>query len=86
MIENRAVDGLKSILEHTKLSLDGSAVNAADTHIAAHQSAGWGPRLFGGIRPLLWVLMISALLALLVLGRFERVHVPSTRLTTREKL
>jgi hypothetical protein len=32
-------------------------------------SNGWGHRLFGGIRPLLWLLVLSALIALLVLGR-----------------
>jgi hypothetical protein len=86
MIENKAVDGLKSILEHTRLSLDGSAVDAAHTNVVAHQSTGWGQRLFGGIRPFLWVLIISALLALLVLGRIERTRVPVTRSTTRGKL
>ena len=86
MIENKAVDGLKSILEHTRLALDGSAVDTAETSIAAHQSPGWGQRLFGGIRPLLWVLTISALLALMLLGKIERIRVPVTRITPREKL
>jgi hypothetical protein len=31
MIENKAVDGLKSILEHSRLNLDGSAVEAGQT-------------------------------------------------------
>lgn len=86
MIENRAVDGLKSILEHTRLALDGPAVDTADASVAAHQSGGWGQRLFGGIRPLLWVLIISALLALMLLGKIERIRVPLTRITSREKL
>jgi hypothetical protein len=86
MIENKAVDGLRSILDHTRLSLDGSAVDAAQTNVVAHQSTGWGQRLFGGIRPFLWVLIISALLALLVLGRIERIRVPVTRSITRGKL
>jgi hypothetical protein len=83
VIENRAIEGLKSILEHSKMSLDGSVNTAA---AVAHESSGWGQRLFGGIRPLLWVLIISALLALLVLGRIERSRVPLTRNATREKL
>ena len=86
MIENKAVDGLKSILEHTRLALDGPAVDTADASVVAHKSAGWGQRLFGGIRPLLWVLTISALLALLLLGKIERIRVPLTRITSREKL
>ena len=37
--------------------------------VSAQQTPGWGHRLFGGIRPLLWVLVLAALIALLVLGR-----------------
>ncbi|HEX6043714.1 MAG TPA: hypothetical protein VFZ22_04440 [Pyrinomonadaceae bacterium] len=86
VIENRTIDGLKSVLEHSKARLDGSAVDTAETAVVAHHSPGWGQRLFGGIRPLLWVLIISALLALLVLGRIERSRVPLPRNATREKL
>jgi hypothetical protein len=68
------------------LSLDGSGVDAAETNVVAHQSTGWGQRLFGGVRPFLWVLIISALLALLVLGKFERIRVPATRINSRGKL
>ena len=82
MIENKTVDGLKTILEHTRLSLDGSAVDAAETNVVAHKSPGWGQRLFGGIRPFLWVLIISALLALLLLGRIERIRAPWARITS----
>ncbi len=77
IIENKAVDGLKAILEHTKLSLEGATVSASQT--AVNQSTGWGHRLFGGIRPLLWVLTISALLALFLLGKRSA----SAYLTTR---
>lgn len=67
IIENKAVDGLKSILEHTKLNLEGAPFSASQTNV--HQSTGWGHRLFGGIRPVLWVMTISALLALFLLGK-----------------
>lgn len=66
MIENKAVAGLKSVLEHTKLTLEGGSAGAA---AKARQSTSWGQRLFGGIRPVLWVLFISAVLALLLLGK-----------------
>jgi hypothetical protein len=71
VIESKSVEGLKSVLQHSKLRLEGPIPNAAETAIEAHQSPGWGQRLFGGIRPLLWVLVISALLALLLLGRWH---------------
>lgn len=66
MIENKAVAGLKSILDHTKVTLEGGPASA---EAKARQSTSWSQRLFGGIRPLLWVLIISAVLALLLLGK-----------------
>jgi hypothetical protein len=86
VIEGKLVEGLKSVLEHSKLSLEGGL--SAEAAVAAHQSSGWTRRLFGGIRPLLWVLVISALVALLLLRRTETVRVPlkQSRITTRGKL
>jgi len=51
------------------MSLDGPTLAAATADYAAYESQGWGRRLFGGVRPLLWLLVLSALIALLVLGR-----------------
>jgi hypothetical protein len=69
VVEKKAVEGLRAILEQSKASLEGSAVSATTAELASYQSYGWGQRLFGGVRPLLWVLVISAIIALLVLGR-----------------
>ena len=69
LVEKKALEGLKAILEHSKASLDGSPLNAKAAEDSAHQSQGWVHRLFGGIRPLLWVILLSALIALLILGR-----------------
>ncbi|HEX3183898.1 MAG TPA: hypothetical protein VHQ94_03835 [Pyrinomonadaceae bacterium] len=87
VIEKRLVDGLKSVLEHSKVNLEGAGLNA-EAAIATQQSSGWARRLFGGIRPLLWVLVISALVALLLLRRTETVRAPlkQSRITTRGKL
>jgi len=87
VIESKSVAGLKSVLEHSKARLEGSASSAAETVVAAHQGT-WGPRLFGGVRPLLWVLVISALAALLGLRRTDTSRVPlkETRITTRGKV
>jgi hypothetical protein len=88
VIEKKSVAGLKSILEHSKSRLEGSASTTAETAVAANQSTSWGRRLFGGIRPLLWVLVLSAFAALLLLRRTETIRVPvkETRITTRGKL
>jgi hypothetical protein len=85
VIENKSVEGLKSILEHSKTSLEGSAHSAAKTAVALNRSPGVGHRLFGGIRPLLWALVLSALVALLLLRRFENFRVP-VKQQTRGKL
>ncbi len=69
VVEKKAVEGLRAILEHSRTSFDDSAVAATSAEFSAHKSLGWGQRLFGGIRPLLWLLMLSALIALLALGR-----------------
>ena len=69
VVEKKAVEGLTAILEHSQASLGGSAIAATTAELSAHQSYGWGQRLFGGVRPLLWLLVLSALIALLVLGK-----------------
>ena len=69
VVEKKALEGLKAILEHSQASLGGSSIAATTAEFASHQSYGWGRRLFGGVRPLLWLLVLSALIALLVLGK-----------------
>jgi hypothetical protein len=69
VVEKKAIEGLRTILEQSKASLEGSTVTASTAELAAYQSYGWGQRLFGGVRPLLWLLVISAIIALLALGR-----------------
>jgi hypothetical protein len=69
MVEKKALEGLRRILEDSKIGLEGSVFAAATTDLSSYDSTSWGHRLFGGIRPLLWLLVLSALIALLVLGR-----------------
>lgn len=69
VVEKKVLEGLKNILEHSKASLEGNSSSAAAAEFSSHRSYGWNQRLFGGIRPLLWLLMLSALIALLMLGR-----------------
>ena len=57
------------ILEHSMASLEGAGSSVKAAAEISHSSQGWGQRLFGGIRPLLWLLMLSALIALLALGK-----------------
>ena len=70
VVEKKALEGLRGIIAQSKASLEGPTLTAATTaEFSAPASDGWGHRLFGGIRPLLWLLVLSAIIALLVLGR-----------------
>ena len=69
VVEKKALEGLKAILDHSKTSLDGPLASARAAELSVHQTPGWRHRLFGGIRPLLWLLVLSTFIALLVLGR-----------------
>jgi hypothetical protein len=69
VVEKKALEGLRGIIAQSKASLEAPALNPAAAEFSASYSYGWGQRLFGGIRPLLWLLVLSAIIALLVLGR-----------------
>lgn len=69
VVEKKALEGLKAILAHSQASLDPSTLAANTAELSPHQSYGWGRRLFGGVRPLLWLLVLWALIALLLLGK-----------------
>lgn len=71
IVQKKALEGLKAILEHSKLTMEGPEMARESARASANASGGWGRRLFGGIRPLLWFLIISALIALLALRNYE---------------
>jgi hypothetical protein len=71
VVEKKAVEGLKGILEHSKLTLEAPLLSPASATLSRTPVEGWGRRLFGGVRPLLWLLVISAVIALLVLRNYE---------------
>lgn len=70
LVEKKVLAGLQGILEHTKLSLE-APLNTGDSAVSVNTSGGWKQRLFGGIRPLLWFMIISGLIALVALRNYE---------------
>ena len=70
MVENKALAGLKGILEHSKLTMEASLLDPHSADVSANDG-GWKQRLFGGIRPLLWFMIISGLIALFLLRQYE---------------
>ncbi len=79
VVEKKALEGLRGIIAQSKASLEGPALTATTAEFSSYRSNGWGHRLFGGIRPLLWVLVLSALIALLVLGRRRAESATATK-------
>ena len=72
IVQNKALEGLKGILEQSKLTLDAPVLGRESaSSLSEDPSGGWSRRLFGGIRPLLWIVIISALIALLALRTYE---------------
>jgi hypothetical protein len=76
VVEKKALAALRSILEHSKTSIDGSPLTATTAELGS--AYNWRHRLFGGIRPVLWVLLLSGLIVFLTLGR-RRVDSETTR-------
>jgi hypothetical protein len=70
LVQSKAVAGLKGILDGTKHSLEAPLANAGNA-MTSVSDGGWGQRLFGGIRPLLWFMIISGLIALFLLRNYE---------------
>ena len=70
VVEKKALEGLRGILQHSKSALEGPALGG-DAIASSDPPRSWGHRLFGGIRPLLWFLIISGIIALLALRNYE---------------
>ena len=79
VVEKKALEGLRGIIAQSKMSLDGPLLTASTAELSTSESYGWGQRLFGGIRPLLWLTVLSALIALLVLGRRRTDNVTAAK-------
>jgi len=71
VVENQAVDSLKSIMEKSKVSLTARAFNQTESAPAANVGRFWRRWTIGVIQVFFWVFVISALVALLRLGNFE---------------
>ena len=71
VVENQAVDSLKSIMEKSKVTLTARAFNQTESAPAANVGRFWRRWTIGVIQVFFWVFVISALVALLRLGNFE---------------
>jgi hypothetical protein len=72
IVEGRAVDGLKSILESSKMNLTARALNQGDATPLATEKQGWKRWRLGGVHLFAWLSLITAFIALFTLGSYGR--------------
>lgn len=71
IVEDRAVGGLKDILEQSKMKLDARVLSRAESAAPTDVGRSWKRLAVGGVRLFLWVFLITAFVALLVLGNYN---------------
>ena len=70
LVESKTVEGLKGLLGRTKTLLEARLAGDGNATVSVSHG-GWKQRLFGGIRPLLWFMIISGIIALILLRKHE---------------
>jgi len=70
IVEDRAVEGLKAILEQTKGHLNASALNPTESAAPTNGQRNWKRWRVGGIRLFSFLLIITAFIALLALSNY----------------
>ena len=71
IVEDKALDGLKSILESSRANLNAHALNGTDLARTAHEDRGWRGGRIRVAYVFLGLLLITGLGALLTLGNYE---------------
>jgi hypothetical protein len=69
-LEDKAVSGLKGILESSKANLDAHALNKSEPAQLPNKEARWRRWTIGRVHVVLWLLLIPAFIALFALGNF----------------
>jgi hypothetical protein len=73
MVENKAIDGLKSVLEQSKLKLDARGLRRPEAASVSYIGQRWGGWLVRASHLFLWVFLITVFIALLARARNRRV-------------
>jgi hypothetical protein len=71
IVEDRAVDGLKAILEGSKVNLNARAVNLAESRPTAAGHQSWKRWKAGRVYVFLCLFLITAFLALFAFGNYD---------------
>ncbi len=70
IVEDRAVNSLKTILESAKANLNSHTLSKRDAAMVSDQPRGWRQWKVGKVHVFLWLLLIPAFLALFALGNY----------------
>jgi hypothetical protein len=70
VVENRAIDGLKGILEHSQVTLNARASGTESTP-APERKRSWRRWTLGGVHLFWWLSLITAFIALLALSSYD---------------
>jgi len=71
IVENRAVDSLKAILENKKVKLNALASSQTESAPPAEAEPSWTRWTFSGVRLFFWLFLIIAFIALLALRAYN---------------
>jgi len=85
IVENKAMDGLKTILEQLKLSLNARRLSQTESASAPHVKRSWSRWTVRSIYLFLWLFFIAAFIALLKRVRNRRWHEPAHQLRLRNR-
>jgi len=71
LVENKALDSLKAILEQSRMSLDAPALSLTESAPATDREESWRRWTVGGVHLFLWLFLITAFVALFALGNHD---------------
>jgi hypothetical protein len=87
IVEDRAVDGLKAVLEQSKANLNARVSSRTESEPAAYQGPSWRRWKVGGVHLLLGLFVITAFVATFVISNCDwRKVINGSAATRREEL
>jgi len=71
IVEGKAVNGLKTILESSKANLNGRRLRETESALLPDEERGWRRWTVGRVHVFLWLFLITAFVALFTLGNYN---------------
>ncbi len=71
IVEGKAVNGLKTILENSKANLNARGVRETDSALLSDEARSWRRWTIGRVHLFLWLILITASVALFTLGNYN---------------